>query len=580
MLKLPIYIGVLLLMLTKVCNGMQSSLTMTDDAFNTLRSEILELRNNSPLTAIEQLNHILEKNKQVFTLRQTLRLTYAKALFQITSNLADDALETLIQCKQLSSQLGEPFLEYYYYSYSGRLFTQLEIYELALENYRIGYEIASKIDNQSLIKQSENNIGHILFYLGKYKDAEQYYESFYQYGVKQQIPSYQATALNNLGEVSLAEQNIEKAYDQFNQSLRLRETNNFEHNSAWSYTNIAKVYLIKQQYDKAIEHINKAITIHDKFADTIEKLKAQLVLASIFQAQDKPEQASILLNNIVTKAKDINHDQTFYQAQSMLKLSYKALKNYDSALQAAEAEIITQNRILQKQARISLQHLIAKTALQTKELEVLNLTKEREIALAKQKHSQQKIHYLFIAAFIVITLTLLFILRIRKKNKQLSITLNDLETTQRQLVESEKASALTTLVSGMAHQLNTPLGVIITANSIQQEKLQQLESLIEEKKLTVSDMNFFVKQSKEAITLSQSNTEKADEMIRRFKLISAELEGSTLSDFALKPFIESKLEQLSKQSLVTVNYQVNGEDTNIYNYSDVLFKVINQLVIN
>ena len=168
MLKLLIYTGVLLVMLTKVCNGMQSSSTMSDEAFSTLRSEVLELRQKSPLAAIEQLKQILAEKKNQLTLRQTLRLTYAQALFEITSNLADDAHQTLMICRELSTKLGEPLLDYYYYSYSGRLFNQLEIYDLALENYQKSFEIASNIENQSMIYQAKNNIGFIFFNLEKY----------------------------------------------------------------------------------------------------------------------------------------------------------------------------------------------------------------------------------------------------------------------------------------------------------------------------------------------------------------------------------------------------------------------------
>ena len=580
MLKLLIYTGVLLVMLTKVCNGMQSSSTMSDEAFSTLRSEVLELRQKSPLAAIEQLKQILAEKKNQLTLRQTLRLTYAQALFEITSNLADDAHQTLMICRELSTKLGEPLLDYYYYSYSGRLFNQLEIYDLALENYQKSFEIASNIENQSMIYQAKNNIGFIFFNLEKYDEAQQNYEDFYQYGIKGETPSYQATALNNLGEVALKRDKIEQAFAHFTQSLKIREQHNYEQNSAWSHLNLGKVYRIKQQFSQAISHLSQAIAIHEKFTHTIEMLNAQIELAGVYQDQENHQLAIALLNKVANKAFQVRHDRTFYLAQSSLRLSFQALKQYQLALNAAEQELIAQKNILERKAKISFQHLIATTALKTKELEVSNLRQEKAIAIAEQEHAQQQTQNLLVASFLIITATLIFIYYIRQKNQKLHSALNDLEATQSQLIEAEKVSALTTLVSGMAHQLNTPLGIIVTANSIQQEKLDELEDSIKEHRLSMSDMNMFVEQSKAAITLSQNNTQKADEMIRRFKLISAELGSSVSSRFALKPFLNDKLALLANQSIIPIHFAIAGEDSEIENYPDVLFKVLNQLVIN
>jgi len=580
MLKHSMIIGVLLVMLANTCNGMQPSVKMTDETFNALRSEILELRQQQPLSAIERLSKVLEQKKNIFTLRQTLRLSYAKALFQIISNLPDDAHQSLIQCKVLSTQLGEPFLEYYYYSYSGRLFLQLELYELALEHYESGYDIVINISNHSLVSQSENNIGHVLMHLGRYDEAQHYFNRFYQYGIDSNKPGYQATGLNNLGEISLARGQVDKALEQFTESLAIRNKHKYELNSSWSFNNLGKIYRIKKHYSKAINYFKKAITIREKFGHVIESLNSKIELASVYQAQLKHQKSIDLLTDISDKASNINHYQTFNLAQARLKISYKAIGNYDKALQSAEAELIAQKKVAQKKSGFSLQHIIATTKLKTKQLEVKNLEKEKKIALEKQESSQKQSIQLLIISIVVILGTFVFFINIRSKNIKLKQTLKELEKAQKELINSEKVSALTTLVSGMAHQLNTPLGVIVTANSIQQEKLLVLESLIENKKLSISGMNHFIEQSKEAIVLSQNNTQKADKMIRQFKLISAELKGSVLGKFEVKSFITTKLNIFSNKSSTEICFKVNGSESIISTYPEVLFKVIKQLLIN
>jgi len=578
MLKHAIYLCVLLVMFTRICNGMQPSDKMSDEAFNALRSEILTLRQESPLSAIERLEHILEHQNQTFTLRQTLRLSYAKALFQIISNLPDDAYETLVKCKSLSIQLGDPSLEYYFYSYSARLFSQLELYDLALDNYREGYEIAIRLNNEKTIKRSENNIGHVLMLLNRFDEAKRYFDIFYQYGLENNIPAYQATALNNLGEVSLAHENFEKAYEQFSQSLALRKNQSSEFNSSWSYNNLGKLFRIRKQYDQAFQYLERAIAIRKKFGDVIETLNSQLELAIVLQALGKHTEAIDLLTVIAKTSIELNHHSTYYKSQSLLKESYIAIKSFDKALVAADAELMTQKSILQKKAEFSLQHTIATTELKAKEFEVANLKREKGIALEKQKISQKQTQDLLLISFVVAIFTLIFIIYIRDKNRKLSKAIKELATTQKQLLESEKISALTTLVSGMAHQLNTPLGIIVTANSIQQEKLTDLEALITSKQLSLSEMKSFVASSKEAIMLSQQSSKKADELIRQFKLISGELEGSQLQNFKVKSYINMNIGLLSNQTEITFN--IAGDDPELQNYPEVFFKVLKQLVNN
>ena len=138
-------------------------------------------------------------------------------------------------------------------------------------------------------------------------------------------------------------------------------------------------------------------------------------------------------------------------------------------------------------------------------------------------------------------------------------------------------SAMTTLVSGMAHQLNTPLGVIITANSIIKEKVQKLEDMLINKTLNVHAFKSFIDEAKQTITLSANNSDKAAELVHRFKMISAELEGAKLTSFPLKSFILNKLTLLANLYQKKFIFDIEGHEIELVNYPDVLFEVLEQL---
>jgi len=100
---------------------------LTKDEFSALRSEVLKMRSTARASAIVRVNEILEQYKNALTTRQTLRLSYAKALFQLESDQYEKAYATLIQCKLLADKLNEPYLTYFYYSYLGQNFTGIEM---------------------------------------------------------------------------------------------------------------------------------------------------------------------------------------------------------------------------------------------------------------------------------------------------------------------------------------------------------------------------------------------------------------------------------------------------------------------
>ena len=70
---------------------------------------------------------------------------------------------------------------------------------------------------------------------------------------------------------------------------------------------------------------------------------------------------------------------------------------------------------------------------------------------------------------------------LRKRNNELASSMDTLQLAKDQLVESERMASLGGLVAGIAHDVNTPLGVGVTATSFLQERLNTLEKAYQEK---------------------------------------------------------------------------------------------------
>ena len=107
--------------------------------------------------------------------------------------------------------------------------------------------------------------------------------------------------------------------------------------------------------------------------------------------------------------------------------------------------------------------------------------------------------------------------KISQRNQELSKTIEELKSNQKQLIESEKMAALGNLVAGITHEVNTPLGISITTHSILSDELKTLNNKIEQEKLTLKDMSHYRQACESALLMQGENLSRAKKLIENFK---------------------------------------------------------------
>ncbi|WP_415902523.1 ATP-binding protein [Neptuniibacter sp. QD29_5] len=115
---------------------------------------------------------------------------------------------------------------------------------------------------------------------------------------------------------------------------------------------------------------------------------------------------------------------------------------------------------------------------------------------------------------------------LRKANASLACTLDDLKQTQCQLVEAEKMMALASLVTGVAHEINTPIGVCVTASSSIEGELAELIAARESGQLREQLFLDFCENTEAQLQLINGNLKKACGLVQTFRKLSAH-EGDT-----------------------------------------------------
>jgi signal transduction histidine kinase/ligand-binding sensor domain-containing protein len=171
---------------------------------------------------------------------------------------------------------------------------------------------------------------------------------------------------------------------------------------------------------------------------------------------------------------------------------------------------------------------------------------------------------------------------LEQANSELKSTLDQLTRAQRQLVESEKLAALGGLVAGVAHEINTPLGVGVTAASHLQQETARLAQAVHESRVTRTDLDHFLEQAQQSSDLVLRNLDRASQLVRSFKQVAVDQSSEQRRAFRLGEYLQEILLSLHpriKKQRTEVAIDCDA-DLVMDTYPGALYQIVVNLVIN
>ncbi len=163
-----------------------------------------------------------------------------------------------------------------------------------------------------------------------------------------------------------------------------------------------------------------------------------------------------------------------------------------------------------------------------------------------------------------------------------SQTYQQLQITQKQLVYHEKMAALGSIVAGVAHELNTPIGNGMLLASSLRDKSKIMTQKINDSALRRSELVSFLEDSERAAYLIFNSFQTAADLVMSFKQVSVDQTTAHRRSFDLKQLMEDIIATMKNQftkSAISIELQI-PEQLTMNSFPGPLGQVIMNLMQN
>ncbi|WP_426114883.1 sensor histidine kinase [Massilia sp. PWRC2] len=172
----------------------------------------------------------------------------------------------------------------------------------------------------------------------------------------------------------------------------------------------------------------------------------------------------------------------------------------------------------------------------------------------------------------------------RQSARETAAALSDLRLTQESLLQSERLASLGSLVAGVAHEINTPVGIALTSASVLKSATDDLQAAVAADGLKKSTVLRYLETAAESSRLIMNNAWRAAQLIHSFKQIAVDQTSEARRPFAVMAYVEEIVSSL-RPKLKGVDIVLSadadaGNDLMLDSYPGAFAQVLTNLLLN
>lgn len=202
------------------------------------------------------------------------------------------------------------------------------------------------------------------------------------------------------------------------------------------------------------------------------------------------------------------------------------------------------------------------------------------------KNMHQDMFYIKISIFFFLLLIIYVVHRNLRYSSTLRHKVNEaqkkLEDSQQQIIESEKMASLGTLIAGVSHEVNTPIGLGVTAMSHFLDETKHLKKRYDAQEMSQDEFEHYLLDAGKTGDIVFANLVRAAELIKSFKQISIDQSSEAARDIYVKEYIDEILLSLHNQTkkiALAITTDID-EDLHVNTYPGAWSQIFTNLILN